>query len=178
MEGVISAIGLCNFDTIRTDEICTQLGPGAIVSNQVQVRIVFTFLISADLSFSFHLATRSSQSLTIVHFTVCPMSARDTAWSYWPMGLWWAVTTSVNLLDRFDWHYASSAVAFWLTSGWELRNPILMQAISRLRRGRCTLRFFDLSNPGLLLFQCVVSRYDCEGMGLMGIVSVAFVCFA
>ena len=39
MEGAISAIGLCNFDTIRTDEICTQLGPGAIVSNQVQVRV-------------------------------------------------------------------------------------------------------------------------------------------
>lgn len=39
MEGTISAIGLCNFDTIRTDEICTELGPGAIVSNQVQVFI-------------------------------------------------------------------------------------------------------------------------------------------
>lgn len=37
-EGLISAIGLCNFDAIRTDEICTQLGPGIIVSNQVQVR--------------------------------------------------------------------------------------------------------------------------------------------
>ncbi|KAF8147887.1 NADP-dependent oxidoreductase domain-containing protein [Crassisporium funariophilum] len=39
-EGIISAIGLCNFDTIRTDEICTQLGPGAIVSNQVQFSII------------------------------------------------------------------------------------------------------------------------------------------
>jgi hypothetical protein len=37
MEGHIRAIGLCNFDTIHTDEICTQLGPGVIVSNQVQV---------------------------------------------------------------------------------------------------------------------------------------------
>lgn len=36
-EGVIKAIGLCNFDSIRTDEICTNLGRGAIVSNQVQV---------------------------------------------------------------------------------------------------------------------------------------------
>lgn len=36
-EGLIAAIGLCNFDSIRTDEICTILGPGAIVSNQVQV---------------------------------------------------------------------------------------------------------------------------------------------
>lgn len=36
-EGTIKAVGLCNFDSIRTDEICTQLGRGAIVSNQVQV---------------------------------------------------------------------------------------------------------------------------------------------
>ena len=43
MEGAISAIGLCNFDTIRTDEICTQLGPGAIVSNQVQVEFSSPF---------------------------------------------------------------------------------------------------------------------------------------
>ena len=36
-EGLIKTIGLCNFDSIRSDEICTVLGPGAIVSNQVQV---------------------------------------------------------------------------------------------------------------------------------------------
>ena len=36
-EGYISAIGLCNFDTIHTDEVCTQLGSGVVVSNQVQV---------------------------------------------------------------------------------------------------------------------------------------------
>ncbi|TDL19795.1 Aldo/keto reductase [Rickenella mellea] len=41
-QGRISAIGLCNFDTIRTDEICTQLGPGAIVSNQVQFSVIDT----------------------------------------------------------------------------------------------------------------------------------------
>ncbi|KAJ7720085.1 NADP-dependent oxidoreductase domain-containing protein [Mycena maculata] len=41
-EGYISAIGLCNFDTIRTDEICTQLGPGIIVSNQVQFSLIDT----------------------------------------------------------------------------------------------------------------------------------------
>lgn len=41
-EGVITAIGLCNFDTIRTDEICTYLGPGAIVSNQVQFSLIDT----------------------------------------------------------------------------------------------------------------------------------------
>ena len=35
--GLITALGLVNFDAVRTDEICTQLGPGAIVSNQVQV---------------------------------------------------------------------------------------------------------------------------------------------
>ena len=37
-EGLISALGLCNFDTIRMDEICTTLGPRSIVSNQIQVR--------------------------------------------------------------------------------------------------------------------------------------------
>ena len=37
-EGQIAAVGLCNFDTIHTDEICAQLGPNFIVSNQVQVR--------------------------------------------------------------------------------------------------------------------------------------------
>jgi diketogulonate reductase-like aldo/keto reductase len=79
MEGAISAIGLCNFDTIRTDEICTQLGPGAIVSNQVQVRVLFVFLMSAELVLAFNHGTRSSQLLTIVHFTVCRMSAKDTA---------------------------------------------------------------------------------------------------
>lgn len=36
-EGKVTTIGLCNFDAIRTDEICTELGPGSIVSNQVQV---------------------------------------------------------------------------------------------------------------------------------------------
>ncbi|CAE6482190.1 unnamed protein product [Rhizoctonia solani] len=39
-EGVITAIGLCNFDSIRTDEICTHLGKGAIVSNQVQFSLI------------------------------------------------------------------------------------------------------------------------------------------
>lgn len=41
-DGYISNIGLCNFDTRRTDEICTVLGPGAIVSNQVQFSIIDT----------------------------------------------------------------------------------------------------------------------------------------
>ncbi|KAI5117816.1 hypothetical protein M0805_004946 [Coniferiporia weirii] len=41
-EGTIKAIGLCNFDSVRTDEICTQLGPGAIVSNQVQFSLIDT----------------------------------------------------------------------------------------------------------------------------------------
>jgi aryl-alcohol dehydrogenase-like predicted oxidoreductase len=39
-EGLIESIGLCNFNAIRTDEICTLLGPGAIVSNQVQFSII------------------------------------------------------------------------------------------------------------------------------------------
>jgi len=42
MEGHIRSIGLCNFDTIHTDEICTQLGPGVIVSNQVQFSVIDT----------------------------------------------------------------------------------------------------------------------------------------
>ncbi|KAH9044967.1 Aldo/keto reductase [Lactarius deliciosus] len=41
-DGLISAIGLVNFDAVRTDEICTQLGPGAIVSNQVQFSLIDT----------------------------------------------------------------------------------------------------------------------------------------
>ncbi|KAF9446916.1 Aldo/keto reductase [Macrolepiota fuliginosa MF-IS2] len=41
-EGYIANIGLCNFDAKRADEICTQLGPGAIVSNQVQFSIIDT----------------------------------------------------------------------------------------------------------------------------------------
>ncbi|EIM84488.1 Aldo/keto reductase [Stereum hirsutum FP-91666 SS1] len=41
-EGVITNIGLCNFDAIRTDEICTQLGPGAIVTNQVPFSLIDT----------------------------------------------------------------------------------------------------------------------------------------
>ncbi|TFY54946.1 hypothetical protein EVG20_g9499 [Dentipellis fragilis] len=41
-EGLITTLGLCNFDTARTDEICTQLGPGAIVSNQVQFSLIDT----------------------------------------------------------------------------------------------------------------------------------------
>ncbi|KAJ3576053.1 hypothetical protein NP233_g682 [Leucocoprinus birnbaumii] len=40
--GYISNIGLCNFDTKRTDEICTILGPGAIVSNQVGFSLIDT----------------------------------------------------------------------------------------------------------------------------------------
>ncbi|KAF8631502.1 hypothetical protein AX15_002366 [Amanita polypyramis BW_CC] len=41
-DGLISAIGLCNFDTIRTDEICTLLGPGVVSTNQVQFSLVDT----------------------------------------------------------------------------------------------------------------------------------------
>ncbi|KAF8339379.1 NADP-dependent oxidoreductase domain-containing protein [Amanita rubescens] len=38
--GLIMSIGLCNFDSIRTDEICTSLGPGIITTNQVQFSLV------------------------------------------------------------------------------------------------------------------------------------------
>ena len=37
--GKIRNLGLCNFDTRRTEEICVELGPGYIVSNQVAVRV-------------------------------------------------------------------------------------------------------------------------------------------
>lgn len=33
----IGTIGLVNFDSVRLDEICSAMGPGEIVSNQVQV---------------------------------------------------------------------------------------------------------------------------------------------
>ncbi|KAI0743863.1 Aldo/keto reductase [Daedaleopsis nitida] len=39
-EGKISLIGLCNFDTARMNEICEELGPGVVVSNQVQFSLV------------------------------------------------------------------------------------------------------------------------------------------
>ncbi|TFY58108.1 hypothetical protein EVJ58_g6623 [Rhodofomes roseus] len=42
LEGKIVTLGLCNFDAIRMDEICTELGPGAIVSNQVQFSLIDT----------------------------------------------------------------------------------------------------------------------------------------
>jgi Aldo/keto reductase family len=44
-DGHINALGLVNFDAVRTDEICTQLGPGAIVSNQVQASLSKTFML-------------------------------------------------------------------------------------------------------------------------------------
>jgi len=41
-EGLISALGLCNFDHKRMDEICTTLGPRSIVSNQIQFSLIDT----------------------------------------------------------------------------------------------------------------------------------------
>jgi len=41
-EGLISTLGLCNFDAIRMDEICTILGPRSIVSNQIQFSLIDT----------------------------------------------------------------------------------------------------------------------------------------
>lgn len=50
-EGCISALGLCNFDSIRTDEICTELGHGVISTNQVQVRYeTIIFLLNPCLT--------------------------------------------------------------------------------------------------------------------------------
>ncbi|RPD63845.1 Aldo/keto reductase [Lentinus tigrinus ALCF2SS1-6] len=39
-EGKIALLGLCNFDSIHMDEICAELGPGSIVSNQVQFSLI------------------------------------------------------------------------------------------------------------------------------------------
>ncbi|KZV69427.1 Aldo/keto reductase [Peniophora sp. CONT] len=41
-EGLISNIGLVNFDSIRVDEICVQLGPNAIATHQVQFSLIDT----------------------------------------------------------------------------------------------------------------------------------------
>ncbi|VDB88466.1 unnamed protein product [Peniophora sp. CBMAI 1063] len=41
-EGLILNIGLVNFDSIRVDEICAQLGPGAIATHQVQFSLIDT----------------------------------------------------------------------------------------------------------------------------------------
>jgi len=41
-EGTIKNIGLVNFDSIRTDEICTQLGPNSIATHQVQFSLIDT----------------------------------------------------------------------------------------------------------------------------------------
>lgn len=38
-KGKIINIGLCNFDALRTEEICNHLGSGVIVTNQVQVGV-------------------------------------------------------------------------------------------------------------------------------------------
>lgn len=54
-EGHIRLLGLCNFDAIRTDEICTRLGPGSIVTNQVQVGATsFKFLTPLEFEVSSH----------------------------------------------------------------------------------------------------------------------------
>ncbi|CDO75151.1 hypothetical protein BN946_scf184590.g8 [Trametes cinnabarina] len=45
--GKVRNIGLCDFDTRRTDEICTVLGAGRIVANAVQVAAVLIQLSNA-----------------------------------------------------------------------------------------------------------------------------------
>ncbi|THG95453.1 hypothetical protein EW026_g6204 [Hermanssonia centrifuga] len=41
-EGSIVSLGLCNFDSVRTDEICTEIGPSSIATNQVQFSLIDT----------------------------------------------------------------------------------------------------------------------------------------
>ena len=43
--GKIRNLGLCNFDTKRTEEVCVELGRGYIVSNQVAVSVVKTRIV-------------------------------------------------------------------------------------------------------------------------------------
>ncbi|KAJ7281036.1 Aldo keto reductase [Mycena rebaudengoi] len=45
-EGLITAIGLCNFDALRTEEVCTRF-TGLIVSNQVQFSLIDTRPLSS-----------------------------------------------------------------------------------------------------------------------------------
>nr|GAT57227.1 predicted protein [Mycena chlorophos] len=45
-EGLIANVGLCNFDALRTDEICTRF-PGLVVSNQVPFSLIDTRVLSA-----------------------------------------------------------------------------------------------------------------------------------
>jgi len=71
-EGLIRAVGLCNFDTIRTDEICAQLGPGFIVSNQVQVRFsksMFRLVFSPSSSFPWSIHVPCMEWLMFVNGT-------------------------------------------------------------------------------------------------------------
>lgn len=66
-EGLISALGLCNFDAVRMDEICTSLGPDSIVSNQIQVRSRFVRLLHRRLRES-----HSMKAFLYVMHTVFP----------------------------------------------------------------------------------------------------------
>ena len=63
-EGKIKNLGLCNFDTRRTEEICVTFGPGAIVTNQVAVR---------GSSRLCDVAARSSSSTLIPRRFLCPL---------------------------------------------------------------------------------------------------------
>lgn len=86
-EGVIKAIGLCNFDSIRTDEICTHLGTGAIVSNQVQVRNRATPFRFINM-FTFVSIPCSFLSLILDPCTEWVMFVRSMELNFLHMGPW------------------------------------------------------------------------------------------
>ena len=80
LEGKITEIGLVNFDAIRLDEICTEMGPEVIVSNQVQVCGSTKPFPNLSLTHQFLVAI-SSRSLTPGLWMGCVMSARSTGLS-------------------------------------------------------------------------------------------------
>ena len=65
-EGLILALGLCNFDTIRMDQICTTLGPGSIVSNQIQVRFNLVLFLNCNLR-----QLRNALSVAVYFLILC-----------------------------------------------------------------------------------------------------------
>lgn len=56
----IGTIGLVNFDSLRLDEICSEMEPGEIVSNQVQVRSLPSLVPNDFLNNFWYLAVQFS----------------------------------------------------------------------------------------------------------------------
>ena len=128
-EGLITTLGIVNFDAVRTDEICTQLGPGAIVSNQVQV---CTRIYLSRVSKNMRANTRPSQSshsLTHARSTVWQMSARSTTSSCSLMAHLYIYSLQPHpLVSPLLIRSHDSVVAFSQTHGLTSPSPIHIQA--------------------------------------------------